>query len=107
MRNVVTLRSKVVEIQAMQFIGGAENATPVIDWILNEGGSATWTDAYEAWESEDGTEGYPAQESEAIRVKTLEGIMDAKPGSWIFRGLEGEFYPCKDSVKIAKYDEVN
>ena len=35
---------------------------------------------------------------EYISIKTLEGEMRARIGDWIIRGVEGEYYPCKDSV---------
>ena len=31
-------------------------------------------------------------------IKTLEGEMFADVGDWIIRGVEGEIYPCKDSI---------
>lgn len=36
-------------------------------------------------------------------VRTIEGVMRAQPGDWIIRGVEGELYPCKDSVFQATY----
>lgn len=39
-------------------------------------------------------------------VKTLEGDMDVKPGDWIIRGVEGEIYPCKNSIFKATYEAV-
>jgi hypothetical protein len=37
-------------------------------------------------------------------VKTLEGTMQGNVGDWIIRGIEGELYPCKHSIFIAKYE---
>lgn len=39
-------------------------------------------------------------------VDTLEQGHRVCPGDWIIKGLEGEFYPCKDSVFQKKYEEV-
>lgn len=36
-------------------------------------------------------------------VRTDEGVMRAVPGDWIIRGVEGELYPCRDSVFQATY----
>lgn len=33
-----------------------------------------------------------------LEIKTLEGIMDAEPGDYIIKGVQGEFYPCKPDV---------
>ena len=40
-----------------------------------------------------------------LQMKTLEGYMIAKPGDWIIKGVEGELYPCKDSIFKKTYEE--
>ena len=45
--------------------------------------------------------GYPHAE-----VVTLEGVMRADPGDWIILGVEGEIYPCKNSIFQAIYEAV-
>ena len=37
-------------------------------------------------------------------IKTLEGIMVAKTGDYIIRGVEGEFYPCKPDIFEKTYE---
>ena len=50
---------------------------------------------------------------EAVRLhthrllKTPEGTMEGKPGDWLITGVEGEQYPCKDSVFRKTYRPVN
>lgn len=44
--------------------------------------------------------------SDKILVHTLEGIMEASLASWLLRGVEGEFYPCRDDIFRATYEEV-
>jgi hypothetical protein len=41
-----------------------------------------------------------------VAIKTLEGTVTADVGDWIIRGVEGEFYPCKDSIFKATYEQV-
>jgi hypothetical protein len=41
-----------------------------------------------------------------IWIDTLEGRMTANAGDWIIKGVDGEFYPCKDSIFIKTYQEV-
>jgi hypothetical protein len=41
-----------------------------------------------------------------LEIPTLEGVMTAKPGDWIIRGVKGEFYPCKPDVFAVTYDKV-
>lgn len=81
---------KPVQIEAMQWDGTAQGATPIIDWILSHDGNARFDDY--------------TMDSALLLIRTLEGDMAASAGWWIIRGVEGEFYPCKDSVFVATYD---
>ncbi|WNT44267.1 hypothetical protein SEA_CANDC_55 [Microbacterium phage CandC] len=78
-------RKKPVEIEFMVWPGGAANATPVINWVLEMGGTARWREA-------------DAMLPELITIDTLEGTMQASPGDVIIRGVKGEFYPCKPDI---------
>lgn len=78
--------SKQVEIEALRF-----NANKLDEAVEFCGGE------YE----------YIKDMGDVIKVKTLEGVMTAKPGDYIIKGLEGEFYPCKASVFKKKYEESN
>lgn len=40
----------------------------------------------------------------SIFISTLEGTMEATPGDWIIKGVEGEFYPCKPEIFKKSYD---
>ena len=42
-----------------------------------------------------------------IVIHTLEGDHKALLGDWIIRGVQGEFYPCKDSIFTQTYEPVN
>ena len=41
-----------------------------------------------------------------LEIKTLEGIMTANIGDWIIKGINGEFYPCKNDIFQKTYEEV-
>jgi len=41
-----------------------------------------------------------------ITILTLEGTMNASPGDYVIRGVQGEFYPCKPDVFEATYERV-
>lgn len=41
-----------------------------------------------------------------LRIRTPEGTMELRKGDWLIKGIEGEFYPCKDLIFRASYDEV-
>ena len=39
-----------------------------------------------------------------IHIETLEGVMTAKIGDWIIRGVAGEFYPCRPDIFAQTYE---
>jgi len=39
-------------------------------------------------------------------IQTLEGIMTARQGDYIIKGVKGEFYPCKPDIFELTYDKV-
>jgi hypothetical protein len=41
-----------------------------------------------------------------IVIDTLEGPMRADYGDWIIKGVDDEFYPCKDYIFKQTYEEV-
>lgn len=41
-----------------------------------------------------------------IWIDTLEGRMEGKVGDWVIKGVNGEFYPCKNDIFIKTYQEV-
>ena len=81
-------RSKVLEIEAMQFTDQSKNS--VFNWVTcnRQAGSNVKT-------------GEPE-----LSIQTLEGVMTARFGDWIIKGVEGEFYPCKASVFERKYEAI-
>jgi hypothetical protein len=40
-------------------------------------------------------------------IPTLEGLMEASPGDWIIKGVQGEFYPCKPDIFAVTYEEAD
>ena len=94
-------RKKPVEIEAMQWDGTAPGATAVIDWVLSNDGTATYTCS-----DPDRCAATGGDTPHAIAIRTLEGTMRADLGDWIIRGVKGEFYPCKPDVFAATYEPV-
>lgn len=39
-----------------------------------------------------------------LLIHSMEGIMTAKPGDWIVRGIQGELYPVKPDIFQATYE---
>jgi hypothetical protein len=46
----------------------------------------------------------PAGDITHVLVETHHGMAAAMLGDWVIQGLEGEFYPCKNSVFIMTYE---
>lgn len=99
-------QSKIVQIKAIQFTGGAANGMDIEAWVKANGGNATWRNEMAPWQSEDGREGHGGM-PEMLTIESLEGFMEAPPSWWIICGTKGEFYPCRDDVFREKYELVN
>lgn len=57
------------------------------------------------WLGDNGTEAFLHRDfPQSIVIQTLEGMMSAYVGSYVIKGVEGEFYPCKESVFDSSYD---
>lgn len=41
-----------------------------------------------------------------LMIRTLEGDMRAGYGDWVIRGVNGEFYPCKDAIFRKTYEDL-
>lgn len=98
-------RKKPVVIEARQWTGGAEAATPVIQWILDNSGTARYIDSFE------GLEVLPDKlvhaldtYGEVLAIDTLEGTFYAPPGWWVIKGLAGEFYACESEIFEKSYE---
>jgi hypothetical protein len=46
----------------------------------------------------------PTDVAYEILIPTLEGIMTARIGDWIIKGVKGEFYPCKPDIFEVTYE---
>lgn len=79
---------KPVTVEALQWDGTIDSAKEITDWIEGNEGSLRY-DQHEA----------------RMVIHTLEGNMGAKPGDYIIRGLEGEFYPCDQRIFNNSYRE--
>ena len=49
---------------------------------------------------------YPFIENGELKIGTLEGVMSARSGDWIIRGVKEEYYPCKPDIFEATYEMV-
>lgn len=91
-------RKKPVVIEAMQFkkeftktLITKDNIPEICEWVRSRGGNIT-------------TENFPET---VLVISTLEGVMIARTGDYIIRGVKGEFYPCRQDIFEATYEAVN
>ena len=47
---------------------------------------------------------YGEGKSGSLRIATLEGDHECRPGDWIIKGVQGEFYPCKPDIFEETYE---
>ena len=81
-------RKLPVEIEAVQFTDETREA--IILWSGCRGHAI----------DDDGCE----YETKNLFISTLEGEMMARPGDWIIRGINGEFYPCRPDIFAGTYE---
>lgn len=69
---------------------------------------AAWSDARitNSIMSDQYGEPIPEKTVVALEIKTLEGRMIANIGDWVIRGVQNEFYPCKNDIFLATYEPV-
>ena len=93
MIQIQKFKKKPVVIEAVQFTNNntntnSENIQFITDWINSE------------------KENTANHDNTNIFIQTLEGIMKASVGDYIIRGVNGEFYPCKEDIFLKTYDVV-
>jgi hypothetical protein len=81
-------RKKPVVIEAFQWMGSIEQSQ-VPEWFSI---------------GPDGVCAAALSQSRELLISTLEGVMAAKEGDWIIKGISGEFYPCKPDIFAKTYD---
>jgi len=85
-------RKLPVVIEAMQFTN--ENKDRVFNWVRSFG-RTRW-----------GESSFDDNGKPIMIIHTLEGDMIVKLGDWVIKGIKGEFYPCKNDIFLATYEEV-
>jgi hypothetical protein len=78
-------RKKPVVIEAVKWTGDMQSVIDVLGHDLPSYG-----------EGRDGS----------LRIETLEGDHECRPGDWIIRGVKGELYPIKPDIFAATYEEA-
>lgn len=85
----IKFRKKPIDVEAIFFTGDLESAREIEAW---SGGKALLhvlgPNRFE------------------MTIETLEGILYASEGTWIIRGVKGEFYPCDSEIFDMTYEIV-
>lgn len=102
-------KKRPVVVDAVEWEGGAEKASQVIDWALYFGGTIRYREGEFAYVGLhfDGKQ-MTTEEwvPEHLSIDTLEGTMKASAGDFIIRGVKGEFYPCKPDIFHETYERI-
>ena len=85
-------RKKPIEIEALKWTG--RNQAEMEEFCPKARFSTIYIDG----------KGHPEQE---LEIPTLEGILVARIGDMIIKGVEGEFYPCRNDIFWKTYDRVD
>ena len=95
-------RKRPVTIEARQLDDDTANYHDTYLWV-----EANTQGSFDPLSEEIPTSGVSIDPSDgSFRIATLEGVMHARPGDWIIRGVAGEFYPCRDDIFRATYEPV-
>jgi hypothetical protein len=82
-----------VVIEAMQLT--PETGRELYEWVESHIGSVD-PDSADLGITIDPADG-------AFVIRTLEGDMKVGPGWWVIKGVDGEFYPCRDDIFLKTY----
>lgn len=97
---VKRFRTKIVEIEAVQFTG--DNLTDMVMFT----GVQNFRNTSGPYVAEDGSTLDVLIYSGEVFDKLHDTWIKVAPGQWIVRGAKGEFYPCDDETFHWKYEEV-
>ncbi len=92
--NLKKYRKKPVVVEAMQFDGSKGVAGDILDWAGPKCGMEM---RYTSMPD------HPC----ILVIQTLEGEMRALDSDFGIKGVKGEFYPCKEDIFEATYEEVD
>lgn len=105
-------RKKPLIVEAFQWTG---DLTAVKDWEVNTSGfgkaglpivgePAVLDDSKEIQQPEPSK--ISLDNDSFLAIESKSGVHVCAPGDWVIRGVDGEIYPCRNSVFVKLYDEV-
>lgn len=117
MSNPRMFKKKPVAIEAMRLAGYPPQLHDVMRWMEDnlypflvgnalEPESLRYPDQVAGDDSRPDKGFYIDPATGELMIRTLEGDMRARYGDWVIRGVQGEFYPCKQDIFYETYEEV-
>lgn len=91
------VRKRPVQVEAFNWDGSEESAQVIINWAKSHG-TQVWYRENINPDTEEGMGTYH------LTIHTLEGDMIARPGYWIIKGVENEFYGCEPEIFAKTYE---
>jgi len=81
---------------------------PVIIEAIQWLGEESFDELYKFTDADNnyGIVGMKNGRGDIAQITTLEGVMDAQPGDFIIKGVQGEFYLCKTDIFEKTYEKV-
>lgn len=95
---VGTYRKKPAVVHAVQYDGVPENANQVVNWIIENGGTARYQTS---WISRDGS-----TIDNVIVIDSIDGTQIAGPEWWVINDPENGFATVKNDIFAATYEVV-
>jgi hypothetical protein len=92
------VRKRPVEVEAFRWDGSEESALVIINWAKTHDVQIWYRENIHP-DTEEGLGTYH------LTIHTLEGDMIARPGYWIIKGVENEFYGCEPEIFGKTYEE--
>lgn len=101
-------RKKPVVIEARQVPTSEDQESDIIAYVDRCVELSKWCGGKSHMMHTDGEPSFTGDSGvDRIDIATLEGTMSALPGDWIIKGVNSEFYPCKDDIFEKTYEAVD
>jgi len=98
-------RTRPTPVEAARWIGGALEASHIIDWVLGNDGTARYHEAQGPSEIDAGWSGRQREHVVVDRRRHRDGDAYLYPGDWLVLGAEG-FAVCKPAEFAERYEPL-
>lgn len=110
-------KKKPVAVEAMQVTEDIDGFCDLVRWLnanqyvwligdATEPETLKYPDQSEYDDSRPDKGIYMNPETGYLTIRTIEGDMCARDGSWVIKGVQGEFYPCDADIFSMTYESA-